>query len=110
MSRDGYVMAAADWECWRIGWTAKTCVKGYLREIRRADGGVVLMHAIQVNSAPLVRRVVPALIEEGYRFVRLDLVPQYRQYETPKDEPSAAADARDKAPVRLSAVRPEDIK
>jgi hypothetical protein len=27
--------------------------------------------------------VVPALIEEGYRFVRLDQVPEYRRYETP---------------------------
>jgi peptidoglycan/xylan/chitin deacetylase (PgdA/CDA1 family) len=109
MSRDGYVMGAADWECWRMGWSAKTCAKGYLRETRRKDGGVVLMHAIQVNSAALVREVVPALIEEGYRFVRLDQVPQYRQYETPQDGASAVADAKGKAPVRLSAVR-TDIK
>jgi len=109
MSRDGYVMSAADWECWRIKWSAKTCAKGYLRDIRRKDGGVVLMHSIQINSAALVREVVPALIEEGYRFVRLDQVPQYRQYETPKDWPSGVADARDKSPVRLSAVR-TDIK
>lgn len=110
MSRDGYVMSAADWECWRIKWSAKTCAKGYLREIRRKDGGVVLMHSIQVNSAALVREVVPALIEEGYRFVRLDQVPQYRQYEGPKDRPSAVADAQGKAPVRLSAVRSDDLK
>ncbi|OAI43919.1 hypothetical protein AYO42_01010 [Rhizomicrobium sp. SCGC AG-212-E05] len=109
MSRDGYVMSAADWECWRIKWPAKTCAKGYLREIRRKDGGVVLMHAIQVNSAALVREVVPALIEEGYRFVRLDQVPQYRQYETPQDRPSAVADAQGKAPMRLSAVRPDNL-
>ncbi len=109
MSRDGYVMRAADWECWRIKWPAKTCAKGYLREIRRKDGGVVLMHAIQVNSAALVREVVPALIEEGYRFVRLDQVPQYRQYETPQDRPSAVADAQGKAPMRLSAVRPDNL-
>lgn len=108
MSRDGYVMAAADWECWRLKWSAKTCAKGYSREIRRKDGGVVLMHCIHVNSAELVRRVVPALIEEGYGFVRLDEMPQYRQYETPK-LPRGVADARSQ-PVRLSAVRPEDIK
>jgi peptidoglycan/xylan/chitin deacetylase (PgdA/CDA1 family) len=83
MSRDGYVMSAADWDCWRIHWRAQTCAKGYLREIRRKNGGVVLMHCIHVNSAALVRAVVPALIEEGYRFVRLDQMPQYRQYETP---------------------------
>ena len=83
MSRDGYVMSATDWDCWRIHWKAQTCAKGYLREIRRKDGGVVLMHCIHLNSAALVRAVVPALIEEGYSFVRLDQMPQYRQYETP---------------------------
>jgi peptidoglycan/xylan/chitin deacetylase (PgdA/CDA1 family) len=107
MSRDGYVMAAADWDCWRLHWSAHTCAKGYSREIRRKDGGVVLMHCIHVNSAELVRQVVPPLIEEGYRFVRLDELPEYRQYET---RPHGVADARDASPVRLSAVRPEDIK
>ena len=70
MNREGYVMSAADWDCWRMGWSAHTCAKGYVREIRRKDGGVVLMHCIHLRSAALVREVVPALIEEGYRFVR----------------------------------------
>jgi peptidoglycan/xylan/chitin deacetylase (PgdA/CDA1 family) len=106
---DGYVMSAADWDCWHLKWSARTCAKGYSREIRRKDGGVVLMHAIHLRSADLVRRVVPALIEEGYKFVRLDEMPQYRQYETPKMPDSAVANARDK-PVRLSSLRPNDIK
>ena len=55
MSRDGYVMSAADWDCWHMGWSAHTCAKGYLREIRRKDGGVVLMHCIHLQSAALVR-------------------------------------------------------
>ena len=45
MSRDGYVLSAADWDCWHLDWSAHTCAKGYLREIRRKDGGVVLMTA-----------------------------------------------------------------
>jgi peptidoglycan/xylan/chitin deacetylase (PgdA/CDA1 family) len=90
MSRDGYVMSAADWDCWRIHWKAQTCAKGYLREVRRKDGGVVLMHCIHLNSAALVRAVVPALIEEGYDFVRLDQMPEYRQYETPGAETGIA--------------------
>ena len=44
--------------------------------------GVVLMHSIHLRSAGLVCQVVPALIEEGYRFVRLDQMPEYHQYET----------------------------
>ena len=65
------------------------------------------MHCIHVQSAALVREVVPALIEEGYRFVRLDEMPEYRQYVTPA--PSAVASAA-KAPQHVAALRPEDIK
>src|SRR5471032_2650846 len=107
MSRDGYVMSAADWNCWHKGWEARTCAKGYSREIRRKDGGVVLMHCIHVKSAELVRQVVPALIEEGYRFVRLDQMPEYRQYETPGDR--GVADAKPKF-LHFASMRPEDIK
>jgi peptidoglycan/xylan/chitin deacetylase (PgdA/CDA1 family) len=89
--RDGYVMSAADWDCWHIHWSAQTCAKGYLREVRRKDGGVVLMHCIHLNSAALVRAVVPALLEEGYNFVRLDQMPEYRQYETPGAENGIAS-------------------
>ncbi len=83
MTRDGYIMSAADWSCWHHHWTAATCAKGYLREIRRHDGGVVLMHCIHRQSAALVEAVVPALMEEGYRFARIDQVPEYRRYQTP---------------------------
>jgi peptidoglycan/xylan/chitin deacetylase (PgdA/CDA1 family) len=107
MSRDGYVMSAADWDCWRLGWSAHTCAKGYMRDIRRKDGGVVLMHAIHLRSAALVRDVVPALIEEGYSFVRLDQMREYRQYETPSAR--AVADVRT-APQHVAALSPEDIK
>lgn len=91
MSSDGYVMSSADWNCWRLKWSARTCAKGYLREIRRKNGGVVLMHCIHVNSAALVAAVVPALQQEGYSFVRLDEMPAYRQYETPNDALASAA-------------------
>jgi peptidoglycan/xylan/chitin deacetylase (PgdA/CDA1 family) len=91
MTRDGYVMSAADWSCWHHHWAASTCAKGYLREIRRHDGGVVLMHCVHRQSGELVEAVVPALIEEGYRFARLDQVPEYRRYETPSNNAVAAA-------------------
>ncbi|HJW41348.1 MAG TPA: polysaccharide deacetylase family protein [Rhizomicrobium sp.] len=93
MTRDGYVMSSADWACWHHHWTAETCAKGYLREIRRHDGGVVLMHCVHRQSGALVEAVVPALIEEGYRFARIDEVPEYRQYETPPSN-ATVADAR----------------
>jgi len=84
MSSDGYILSSADWDCWHHHWDADTCAKGYLREIRRKNGGVVLMHCIHRQSGDLVAAVVPALVEEGYSFVRLDQVPEYKQYETPQ--------------------------
>lgn len=94
--RDGYIMSAADWDCWRHKWTAQTCAKGYLREIRRSDGGVVLMHSLYSKSAELAETVIEAMAEEGYRFVRLDEVPEYRQYETPQNTPAAVAQNAEK--------------
>jgi len=85
-SDDGYVLSSSDWECWHRGWDAATCAKGYMREIRRKDGGVVLMHCIHAQSAALVAQIVPPLLEEGYTFVRLDQMPAYRQFETPPEE------------------------
>lgn len=92
-SDDGYVLGSADWDCWRRGWDAGTCAKGYIREIRRKDGGVVILHCIQPQSGALVAALVPPLIEEGYDFVRLDEVPSYRKYETAPEEsePSVAS-------------------
>lgn len=90
---DGYIMSSADWDCWHHSWGAATCAKGYLREIRRKDGGVVLMHCIHAQSAALVADVVPALIEEGYTFARLDQVPEYRRYDTPPAIRSTIASA-----------------
>jgi len=80
---EGYVVASADWDCWHRGWTAETCAKGYLREIERKDGGVVLMHCINAKAAALVEAVVPELIAQGFKFVRLDEVKEYDRYETP---------------------------
>jgi peptidoglycan/xylan/chitin deacetylase (PgdA/CDA1 family) len=103
MTRDGYVMSAADWSCWHHHWEASTCAKGYLREIRRHDGGVVLMHCIHGKSAALVEAVVPALMEEGYRFARIDQVPEYKQYETPAPNTATVA-SRNGAPIQYAGV------
>jgi peptidoglycan/xylan/chitin deacetylase (PgdA/CDA1 family) len=91
MSSDGYVLSAADWDCWHRKWDADTCAKGYMREIRRNDGGVVLMHCIHSQSAALVAAVIPALQQEGYTFVRIDQVPAYQKFETQPTAPAATA-------------------
>jgi peptidoglycan/xylan/chitin deacetylase (PgdA/CDA1 family) len=93
MSSDGYILSSADWDCWHRHWDADTCAKGYLREIRRKNGGVVLMHCVHRQSPELVAAIVPALVEEGYKFVRMDQVPEYKQYETPLAPAIAIASA-----------------
>lgn len=90
ISDDGYILSAADWDCWHRGWDAVTCAKGYMREIRRKDGGVVLIHCIHRQSAELVAAIVQPLLDEGYDFVRLDEVPGYRKYETPPEDAGSA--------------------
>ena len=100
-SEDGYVLSSSDWECWHRGWDAATCAKGYMREIRRKDGGVVLMHCIHTQSAALVAQIVPPLLEEGYIFVRLDQMPAYKQFETPPEGTGPMlASATDSTPVK----------
>jgi len=110
MTRDGYIMSAADWSCWHHHWEASTCAKGYLREIRRHDGGVVLMHCIHHQSAGLVEAVVPALIEEGYRFARIDQVPEYKQYETPNSNAAVASAAHLDVPRYAAFTPPAKVK
>ena len=105
VTRDGYVMSAADWSCWRHKWAPETCAKGYLREIRRHDGGVVLMHCVHQQSGELVEAVAPALIEEGYRFARIDQVPEYRRYQTPAPN-SVVADGAHGSATRYAEFTP----
>ena len=80
----GYIVMSADWDCWERSWSVATCAKGYIREIERKDGGVVLMHAIHRKSGALVRAVVPVLQREGFKFVRLDQLKEYEKYKTPR--------------------------
>jgi peptidoglycan/xylan/chitin deacetylase (PgdA/CDA1 family) len=80
---DGNVRAAADWDCWSQDLSADQCGSGYLREIRRKRGGVVLMHDIRQRSVWMVNGLIPTLVAEGFRFVTLDEIPAYEPYRTP---------------------------
>ncbi|MBP6015040.1 MAG: polysaccharide deacetylase family protein [Alphaproteobacteria bacterium] len=80
---DGALRAAADWDCWSQDLTADQCAQGYMREIHRKKGGVVLMHDIRQRSLWMVNAMLPTLVAEGYRFVTLDQVPEFDQYKTP---------------------------
>jgi hypothetical protein len=76
--------------------TSEQCGDGYLREIRRKKGGVVLMHDIRERSLWMVSYVLPTLVAEGYKFVTLDEVQSLEKYRTPleSDVPVAMGNGR----------------
>jgi peptidoglycan/xylan/chitin deacetylase (PgdA/CDA1 family) len=80
---NGTLRAAADWDCWAHDLSADECGRGYMREIRRKQGGVVLMHDIRERSLWMVNAMLPQLVAEGYKFVTLDEVRAYDQYKAP---------------------------
>jgi peptidoglycan/xylan/chitin deacetylase (PgdA/CDA1 family) len=79
-------IVAEDWACWRQGLSAQECACRYLAETERVGSGILLMH--DSSEEAFVRRrnqtmqmtkiLVPLLTERGYRFVRLDEIPQVR--------------------------------
>jgi peptidoglycan/xylan/chitin deacetylase (PgdA/CDA1 family) len=102
---EGYVRRSADWDCWHRGWRPATCAKGYLRETRAKQGGVVLMHSIHRKSGGLVDAIVPTLLDEGYRFVRLDEIREYDQYKTPGPPSLRPEIAEGDGKVRVAVAR-----
>jgi peptidoglycan/xylan/chitin deacetylase (PgdA/CDA1 family) len=90
---NGDVRGAADWDCWAHDWTAKQCAEGYLKEIGRKRGGIVLMHDIRERSIWMAKQLIPALLADGYKFVTLDEVKGLDQYRTPATEDVPVADA-----------------
>lgn len=90
---EGKVRSAADWDCWTRDWTKDECGDGYLREIGRKQGGIVLMHDIRRRSVAMVRTMLPLLKAEGYRFVTLDEIPALDRFKTPSGEDVPVADA-----------------
>lgn len=90
---EGNVRTAADWDCWSRGWSADQCTRGYLSEISRKKGGIVLMHDIRERSVTMVRSMLPVLLAEGYKFVSLDEVKSLDQFKTPSGEETPVAEA-----------------
>jgi len=75
-----------DWRHWRDGAPAQACADHYFAEIERKGRGIVLMHdgaaeedLARVNdTCRMTRLLIPRLLENGYRFIRLDAVPEVR--------------------------------
>jgi len=75
-----------DWECWRRGLSPDEALARHLYAVGQAGRGILLLHDSSEQeemrprnrTAELTARLVPALKARGYRFVRLDEVPQVR--------------------------------
>ncbi|MBC7428684.1 MAG: polysaccharide deacetylase family protein [Bacteriovorax sp.] len=70
--KDGKYVQAADWACWSKQVSVDDCMSGYLYEAKQAKGGVVLMHDLRPQSAEMLAKLIPELINEGYTFKTLD--------------------------------------
>ncbi len=71
--------AAADWDCWGKGVSIQRCGELYLNEIRTKKRGIVLMHDIHGKSVDMTKQIIPTLIAEGYKFVKLTDVPSVKR-------------------------------
>ena len=77
-------ISSLDWEFWGRGDSAEQCAVACLERIERIGRGILLMHdssedaAIRANNqtAEATRLLVEALRQQGYRFIRLDAIPQ----------------------------------
>jgi peptidoglycan/xylan/chitin deacetylase (PgdA/CDA1 family) len=88
----------ADWDCWQDGsdlkrLTVQQCGDLYITEIKHAGRGIVLMHdpyfndldPLQEGTVDMVFYMVPILKAEGYKFVRVDKVPDIEKLLPPVD-------------------------
>ncbi|MBI5532052.1 MAG: hypothetical protein HY898_05005 [Deltaproteobacteria bacterium] len=66
---------AADWACWSHGISVGECANRYMNEIRDRRRGIVLMHDVHSKTIDMVKVMVPKLEAEGFKFARLDAVP-----------------------------------
>lgn len=73
--------AAADWDCGLLKIPTTMCFEGYMNEIHRRGGGIVLMHDTHPESIEMAKMLIPALKAEGYQFITLDEIPNIQKFE-----------------------------
>ncbi|MFN7729548.1 MAG: polysaccharide deacetylase family protein [Bdellovibrio sp.] len=73
------IFSAADWDCWTDNpekgikpISVDVCAAGYLKEIERLQGGVILMHDKDMRTVQMTAKLLPKLIAAGYEFILLD--------------------------------------
>jgi len=75
------IQTAADWSCWSHHVDVRTCAIGYLREITAKQGGVVLMHTVDIRSVQMSQIIIRELKRQGYTFRSLDDLTILNQFE-----------------------------
>jgi len=79
-------IVAEDWECWRRGVPPEEAARRYVDAVDRVGRGIILMHdssedeflRARNQTMRMTKEMVPQLKRKGYRFVRLDEIPQVR--------------------------------
>lgn len=75
------IQAAADWHCWSLKVSVAACYAGYMKEIAAKQGGVVLMHDVNIRTVEMVRAMIPVLKRRGYEFISLDDIDRLAFYQ-----------------------------
>jgi peptidoglycan/xylan/chitin deacetylase (PgdA/CDA1 family) len=75
--------AAADWDCSisSLNISVRMCADGYMKEIERLNGGVVLLHDTHPKTIEMVKLLIPRLKAAGYNFITLDEIPNIQKFE-----------------------------
>jgi peptidoglycan/xylan/chitin deacetylase (PgdA/CDA1 family) len=75
--------AAADWDCSvpALNIPVEMCADGYMKEIARRQGGIVLMHDTHAKTIAMSKIIIPKLKALGYKFITMDEIPNIEKFE-----------------------------
>jgi peptidoglycan/xylan/chitin deacetylase (PgdA/CDA1 family) len=75
--------AAADWDCSvpALSIPVGMCADGYIKEIERRQGGIVLLHDTHPKTIVMTKIILPRLKQLGYKFITLDEIPNVQKFE-----------------------------
>lgn len=80
----GWDIDGGDWFCWQQGIDPSQCADLYMRQIVLRGKGIILMHDCTADmedvklanrTLEVIRILVPNLKRQGYKFVRIDEIP-----------------------------------
>jgi peptidoglycan/xylan/chitin deacetylase (PgdA/CDA1 family) len=82
-ARSTSLYAAADWDCSvpAMNIPVEMCAEGYMKEIARRGGGIVLVHDTHPKTIQMVKLMIPRLKTQGFKFITLDQLPNIQKFE-----------------------------